>query len=71
MDAETIEAQKNNRRLQNLMKKQRLEREHADRLATLTHYYAGTSVPVERVAEHMGIDVDEARRRLRGCGRAV
>lgn len=71
MDAETIEAQKSNRRLQNLMKRQRLKREHADKLQALAHYYAGTSVPVERVAEHMGIDVDEARRRLRGCGRVA
>lgn len=71
MDTDAVEARKNNRKLQNALKKQRLEREKNERMSTLFRYYAGTSVSLERVAAHMGIDVDDARRGMMNFGREL
>ena len=56
-EVDQVESDKANRKLQNLLKKQRLEREHTEKMETLFHYYAGKDASAETVAAHMGITV--------------
>lgn len=58
-------------RAERLAKKERLAREGRDKLDALFAYYAGTDVPLERVAAHIGVDLDVARQRLAEHGRAI
>ena len=68
-EIDQVESDKNNRKLQNALKKMRLAREHETRMNELFQYYGSTTIPVERVATHMGIDVDYAAKGLRWAGR--
>ncbi len=71
METDEVENRKNNRKLQNVLKKQRLEREFKSKMDALFQYYAKTDVSVERVADHMGVTVDVARNGLMDYGRTV
>lgn len=56
-------------RAERAAKKERLEREHDERVDALLAYYAATDVPLDRVASHLGIDEDAARGGLARHGR--
>lgn len=71
METDEVENRKNNRKLQNVLKKQRLEREFKSKMDALFQYYAKTDVSVERVADLMGVAVDVARNGLMNFGRTV
>jgi hypothetical protein len=71
METDEVENRKNNRKLQNVLKKQRLEREFKSKMDALFQYYAKTDVSVERVADNMGVAVDVARNGLMNFGRTV
>jgi len=58
-------------RLETVLKRQREQREYNAKMNELAKYYAGTSVPVERVASHMGITVEQAEQALRLYGRKL
>jgi hypothetical protein len=58
-------------RADRLAKQERAAREQRDRFDFLFGYYARTDIPVERVADHMGIDVDRAREGLAQHGRII
>jgi predicted DNA-binding protein (UPF0251 family) len=60
-----VESDKANRKLQNIMKKQRLEREHLEEMETLFQHYATKDISVETVASHMGITKEHAADGLR------
>jgi len=64
-----VEAMKSNRKLQSAMKKRRLEAEHNERMEKLYAYYAGTQVPVNRVAQNLGVSEMVALKKLSDCGR--
>jgi hypothetical protein len=57
IEVDQVESDKANRKLQNVLKKNRLAREHEERLKDLFRYYASTDIPVERVAVHMGLEL--------------
>ena len=57
--------------METVLKKQRLAREHNARMNELAKYYAGTDVPVDRVARHMGLTPEQAEAALRHYGRIV
>jgi len=64
-EIDQVESDKANRKLQNLLRKQRLEREHQEKMETLFKYYAGKDASPENVAAHMGITVAHATDGLR------
>ena len=68
-EVDAAEVMRSNKKLQSAQKKIRLEQEHEQKLGKLFEYYAGTTVPVDRVAEHMGVSVDFALRGLIKAGR--
>jgi hypothetical protein len=58
-------------RADRLAKKERLASEAAENMRKLFAYYAGTDVPLDRVAAHLGIDEDRARAGLAEHGRQL
>lgn len=56
-------------RAERAAKKARLDREAAERRATLYAYYASTTVPLDRVAAHIGVSEKEAAAGLARYGR--
>ncbi len=50
-------------------KKAREERAWRERLNEIMDYYAGTEVPVDRIATHTGLDDKKVREMLRMRGR--
>jgi len=66
-----VEAMKSNRKLQSAMKKRRLEAEHNERMEKLYAYYAGTEVPLSRVAQRLGVGEMVAMKKLSDYGRRV
>ena len=51
--------------------KERRAKAVSDKVRSVLDYYAGTQVPVERIAQHTGLTVEQARRAMRDRGRAV